>query len=176
VCEAEDGNLRENREVIISRGRRGEMSTMTELQRQKQDCLSSIERERASIRRYEGAYESLVTFKRSVEASQSEFVFVNKEKEQVLERTEVFVTNCRTAERYSAGMKNTLAGIGMKAVGATYEGLLFSIGVKLRTYLRSIESCEGRIDALERHIVSLDGQITAIRQAEQAAMVEQEET
>lgn len=151
------------------------MSVVSQLQIQKQNMINSILNEQSQITKYEQAYESLRLFKESVMSSQGEFVSVNQQKELLLEQVRAISGNCRTAKKYASGMGNTLSGVGMKAVGVTYEALLFSIGLKLSYYLRKIESGEDRIADWNQQIVRLDGEIEAAKQAEQLAMMQQEE-
>ncbi len=151
------------------------MSTVVELQTLRRNIIKNIDNERRVLTNYERSYESLRMFKTSVVTSQSEFFSVSKQKEDLLKRVEAISVNCRMAGKYASGMGNTLSGIGMKTVGKTYEALLFSIGLKLSYYLGKIDRCDEKIANWNQQVVCLDGEIEAAKQAEQLALLQQEE-
>lgn len=141
------------------------MSTLSTLEVQKQSCVNDIANKRNQITRCERAYESLNAFKRNVEASQASFVSVNTQKQKILESLTNISPVCRTAKKYSEGMEDTLSGIGMKAVGVTYEALVLSIRLKMSAYISNIDRYESEISSLERRISGLNREINALKQA-----------
>lgn len=151
------------------------MSTVVELQSLRRDIVKKIENERRLLTNYERSYESLRMFKESVVTSQSDFHSVSKQKENLLKQVEAISANCRMAGKYASGMGTTLSGVGVKMVGKTYDELLFSIGKKLSYYLGKIDRCDDKITNWNQQVVCLDDEIEAAKQAEQLALLQQEE-
>ena len=145
------------------------MSVVTELQAERDACVRRISSRNTKIRNCERSYESLRTFKQSVERSQAGVDSVNSEKQQLLSSVSEISATCRSARKYSEGMSNTLSGIGVRAVGVTYDALVLSIRLKMSVYMSAIDTYEREISSLESRISQLDREIEAARQAEALA-------
>lgn len=142
------------------------MSSISELQAEKNFCVTRISSRNATIKNCERGYESLREFKRCVVQSQAGFHAVNSEKEKFLSLLNELSATCRSAEKYKNGMSDTLSGIGVKVVAVAYDALILSINIKMAAYMALINESENEICALERRVAQLDQEIEAARQAE----------
>lgn len=90
------------------------------------------------ISRLEDEYESLRRFKELVYSAQDDFNTANDKRRIVLKDIDSVKKNNKSAQKYQAGMGNSLTGIGSKVAGASFWGLLASIDLKMTQYLTQI--------------------------------------
>lgn len=82
------------------------------------------------IKSADKSYESLTSFKRSVQSSQESFAGVSDVKSSTLEQVNSVSTNNTVAKKYYTGMKSILSGTGARITTKLYQFLLGKIQVE----------------------------------------------
>ncbi len=145
------------------------MSLSSHLRSVRASRYDDIAREEAAIKELEALYHSLERFKVNVERTTGEFEAINRRKQDALADLHPIKKDCKTAERYEAGMLVVLDGIGVQIVLMAFVQLQAMIVAKQTEYKVQIEVHRACIAALRLQIIELDAEIALAEAAEEAA-------
>ena len=91
------------------------------------------------------SYNSLLSFKNSVQSSQDCFFSANGSKTTILEQVKSISINNTVAKKYGAGMESILNGAGSRIATGLYSFLISSINAELIRLKNSITDYESQI-------------------------------
>ncbi len=134
---------------------------MTYLSLQISQYEASIVCFRQSLARYEALYDSLRSFRSLVVDAKEAFADGNTKKLATIASLSAAVSNCVTAERYTAGMEKVLNKVGVAAVAAAFSALVSSVDIKLKEYSNMISSLEWKIQSLQSAVQLLEAELAA---------------
>ncbi len=126
---------------------------------EKEQLEDQIDEYYRKINTVQNSYDSLCSFRRSVQLVQESFASASKLKEERLSAIQSTCTNCAIAMEYSKDMSEVMRNVGSKAVGAAYPILISWSGRLLSEYQEKIEDYNDRISYLRWAISRIDEQI-----------------